>query len=168
MTGARKSVHPVKTFAFAVTSIRGAVINVDVARCSLETEGTLAFKTVYSVNACSSVFTRVDLTVVDVYVTSFPSEALEAITFVTIWFVPTFSFILTRVWVTVIDVPFALNARKSWQTLTLEPVHQVMTLFGVIVMAGRRVDEAFVNVNGAVNSFKSGLTVALVPLSRAF
>ena len=168
MAGAGKRVHPVKTFAFAVARFRRAVINVDVARCSLEPEGTLAFKTVYSVNACSSVFTRVDLTVVDVYLTVFPSEALEAITFVAIWFVPAFPFILTRVRVAVINVPFALNARKAWQTLTLEPVHQVVTLFSVVVVAGRWVDVAFVDVNGAVDSFKTRLTVALVPLSRSF
>ena len=127
----------------------------------------MAVKAVNSVNACSPVFTRVDLALVDVYLTVFPSEALEAITFVAIWFVPTFPFILTRVWVAVIDVPFALNTRKAWQTLTLEPVHQVVTLFGVVVVAGRWVDVAFVDVNGAVDSFKTRLTMALVPLSRS-
>ena len=168
MAGASKLVHPVKTFAFAVARFRRAVVNVDVARCSLETQGTLAVKAVNSVNARSPVFTRVDLAVVDVYLTVFPSEALEAITFVAIWFVPAFPFILTRVWVAVIDVPFALNTRKAWQTLTLEPIHQVVTLFGVVVVAGRWVDVAFVDVNGAVDSFKTRLTVALVPLSRSF
>ena len=167
MAGASKLVHPIKTFAFAVARFRRAVINVDVAHCSLETQGTLAVKAVNSVNASSPVFTRVDLAVVDVYLTVFPSEALEAITFVAIWFVPTFPFILTRVRVAVVNVPFALNTRKAWQTLTLEPVHQVVTLFGVVVVAGRWVDVAFVDVNGAVNSFKTRLTVALVPLARA-
>ena len=127
----------------------------------------MAVKAVYSVDACSPIFTRVDLAVVNVYLAVFPSEALEAITFVAIWFVPTFPFILTRVWVAVIDVPLALNARKAWQTLTLEPVHQIVTLFGVLVMAGWWVDVALVDVDGAVNSFKTRLTVALVPLSRS-
>lgn len=168
MAGASKAVHPVKTDALAVARFGRAVIDVDIASCSLETHGALAVKAVYSINACSSVFTRIVLTVVDVYLADFPSEALEAITFVAIWFVPTFPFILTRVRVAVINVPFALNTRKAWQTLTLEPVHQVVTLFGVVAMARRWVGKTFVDVNGAVCSFKTRLTVALVPLSWAF
>jgi len=168
MASASKSVHPIETDALAVASFRGAVIDVDVARCSLETQRALAVKAVHAVNACSSIFTRVVLAVVYVYLTVFPSETLEAIAFVPIWFVPTFALILTRVWVTVIDVPFALDSREAWQTLTLEPVYQVVALFGVVVMAGRWIGEAFVDVSGAVNSFKPRLTVALVPLSWAF
>ena len=39
MASASKSVHPIQTDALAVARFRGAVVDVDVACCSLETHG---------------------------------------------------------------------------------------------------------------------------------